>query len=112
MQGISCDTVRTVRRKSMKSLLWSTVPSILALAAIGCGPSQADYDARGHQIQQLTTQLHTVQTERDHLNETVASLQASGNNMAARLRALGEDVNRLQATTAQTQSELEAAHHR
>jgi chemotaxis protein MotB len=85
---------------------------VICVLASACGPSQADFDARGRRITELEGQLHSVQQERDHLNEQVAGLRASSENMANRLRALGEDVNRLQASSAQTQSELEASQRR
>src|SRR3954471_20702518 len=94
----------------MKRFLW-LIPAF-AVAVSACGHSEAEYNARLHEIQQLQDQLHTITAERDRLNGQVASLRASSENMANRLRELGENVERLQATSAQTQTELDAAHRR
>ncbi len=94
----------------MKRFFWAILASALLLAA--CGHSDEEYNARLHEIQNLQGQLSSIRGERDRLNGQVASLRASSENMANRLRELGENVERLQASSAQTQSELDAARRR
>jgi chemotaxis protein MotB len=84
----------------------------LALAsAEACGPSE-EHRAALRRVTQLEGELATLRSERDRLNEQLASLRATSEQMAARLRALGEDVSRLQASNTQTQAELDAARRR
>jgi chemotaxis protein MotB len=86
----------------------------MALALVGteaCGPSE-EHRAALRRVQQLEGELGTIRTERDRLNEQLASLRSSSEQMASRLRALGEDVSRLQASNTETQSELDAARRR
>ncbi|MEI8255194.1 MAG: OmpA family protein [Deltaproteobacteria bacterium] len=97
----------------MKRIFWVVPALVLSLGlAAACGPSQEQYNARLHEIQQLTEQVRTITGERDRLTGQVASLRTSSEAMANRLRELGENVERLQASSAQTQSELDAARHR
>ncbi len=94
------------------SVRWSG--ALLALTLVGaqaCGPSE-EHRAALRRVQQLEGDLSTLRGERDRLNETLTSLRASSEQMAARLRALGEDVTRLEASNTQTQSELDAARRR
>jgi chemotaxis protein MotB len=94
------------------SLRWSGVFLALALAGTGaCGPSE-EHRAALRRAQQLEGELNTMRGERDRLNEQLASLRATSEQMASRLRALGEDVSRLQASNTQTQAELDAARRR
>ncbi|MBL8679435.1 MAG: OmpA family protein [Myxococcales bacterium] len=76
-----------------------------------CGPSE-EHRAALRRVQQLEGELGTMRGERDRLNEQLASLRATSEQMASRLRALGEDVSRLQASNTQTQAELDAARRR
>lgn len=84
----------------------------LALASTqACGPSE-EHRAALRRVTQLEGELGTLRGERDRLNEQLGALRASSEQMAARLRALGEDVSRLQANNTQTQAELDASRRR
>jgi chemotaxis protein MotB len=94
------------------SVRWSGVFLALTLAGTqACGPSE-EHRAALRRVQQLEGELSTMRGERDRLNEQLASLRVTSEQMAARLRALGEDVTRLQASNTQTQAELDAARRR
>lgn len=84
----------------------------LVLAIVGCRSYEQEYQASLRRNQELQSQLNALRSERDRLNEQLNGLRASSEAMAARLRELGEDVNRLQGQQARTQSELEAARRR
>lgn len=90
---------------------WFLVLAMAGSALVACGPSETER-AAVREAQQLRSQLATIRSERDRLNTTLAGLRASNEAMANRLRQLGEDVTRLQANSAQTQAELEAARQR
>jgi chemotaxis protein MotB len=83
-----------------------------ALLAGGCGRSEREYQAALRRGDDLQSQLNALNAERDRLGEQLNGLRASSEAMANRLRALGEDVSRLQGQNEQTQSELEAARRR
>lgn len=89
---------------------WVVVAALLGLAA--CGRPESEYQARLREIQQLQSQMTGLRAERDRLNEVLASLRRSNEQMAERLRALGEDVSRFQAQAQQSRDELEAARRR
>src|SRR5262245_23946387 len=102
--GVSCIRSRPSGGSRMKSrcLSWILVGSSLGIGA--CGHSDDEFNAQVRQVQSLRGQLNALTAERSRLNEQLARLRVSNENMANRLRALGEDVTRLQANNAQTQS--------
>ena len=81
-----------------------------ALAA--CGHGEDEWQGKLREISTLQGQLREMTTERDRLREQLESLRASNEAMARRLAELGENVNRLQADQARTESELTAAQAR
>lgn len=92
--------------------LWKGAFLALALTqTVACGKS-AEHQAAEARVRQLEGELSTLRGERDRLNEQLTGLRASSEQMASRLRALGENVERLEASNTQTQSELDAARRR
>lgn len=95
----------------------TSVASVLGLLVLGavtsaCGHGEQEWQGKLREIATLQTQLREMTTERDRLREQVESLRASNEAMARRLAELGDNVNRLQADQARTESELSAAQAR
>jgi chemotaxis protein MotB len=91
---------------------WKGAFFALALTLlVACGKSP-EHQAAEARVRQLEGELSTLRGERDRLNEQLTSLRATSEQMASRLRALGENVERLEASNTQTQSELDAARRR
>ncbi|MEZ4394575.1 MAG: OmpA family protein [Polyangiales bacterium] len=90
---------------------------MLGLLVVGasmsaCGHGEQEWQGKLREITTLQGQLREMTSERDHLREQIESLRASNEAMARRLSELGENVNRLQADQARTESELTAAQAR
>lgn len=95
----------------------TSVASVLGLLVLGavtsaCGHGEEEWQGKLREISTLQTQLREMTTERDRLREQLDSLRASNEAMARRLAELGDNVNRLQADQARTESELSAAQAR
>ncbi len=84
----------------------------IGVALGACGPSEEQYRARLREIQDLQGQLNTIRGERDRINEQLTAIRAQNETMVNRLRALGEDVSRLQTEGAATQRALEDTRRR
>lgn len=93
---------------------WASVLGLLVVGASmsACGHGEQEWQGKLREITTLQGQLREMTSERDHLREQIESLRASNEAMARRLSELGENVNRLQADQARTESELTAAQAR
>jgi chemotaxis protein MotB len=89
---------------------WLILAGLLGVA--GCGRSENEYQARLREIQQLHSEVTSIRAERDRLNQQLEGLRNSNELMANRLRALGEDMSRLQQQGEHAQSELDASRRR
>lgn len=95
----------------------SAVAGVLGWLLVGasmsaCGHGEQEWQGKLREISTLQGQLREMTAERDRLREQLESLRASNEAMARRLGELGENVNRLQADQARTESELSAAQAR
>ena len=95
----------------------TSVASVLGLLVLGavtsaCGHGEQEWQGKLREVATLQTQLREMTAERDRLREQLDSLRASNEAMARRLAELGDNVNRLQADQARTESELSAAQAR
>lgn len=81
---------------------------LVFLVAIGCGPSQAEFDAETTRANDLASQLETSRTERDGLQHQIDAMTARNSEIATQLAALGTDVERLQGNNATLRTDREA----
>jgi len=79
---------------------------LLSSTALACGPSQEEYDAALAHGQDLESQLHDAQAAREQLEGRFNTLQSQNEEMANRLRALGENVEQLEGERTNLQSSL------
>ena len=70
--------------------------TLVMAVALGCGPSQEEYDAALAHGHDLESQLHDAEASRAQLEERFTSLQAQNEELANRLRALGQNVEALE----------------
>jgi chemotaxis protein MotB len=89
-----------------KNALLLAFTAALVPGAIACGPSQEDYDAALERNRQLQADLDQERTQRQELEQHVAELSGQNEEMANRLRALGENVEALESTNSTLQSNL------
>jgi len=81
--------------------------TLVMAVALGCGPSQEEYDAALAHGHDLESQLHDAEASRAQLEERFTSLQAQNEELANRLRALGQNVEALEGERSNLQSSLQ-----
>ncbi len=87
-------------------MLRAMIVLVLALASLGCGPSDEQVAAE-RRVRELTAELEQARQQREALENRLAAMTAQNAELANRLRALGQDVEGLQGTLSDTQRALE-----
>ncbi|MFO0680721.1 MAG: OmpA family protein [Sandaracinus sp.] len=80
--------------------------TVLAYAAVGCGPSDTERRAVAR-VAELEGQLHDSEEQRQQLEAHLHELEAQNQQMADRLEALGQDVEGLRAQRTELQGTLD-----
>lgn len=77
-----------------------------ALAAVGCGYSEDEMQARIQRIDELERQLRDSETESQGRQDQIRALQAQNAELGERLRSLGQTVEGLESERGDLQSSL------
>lgn len=93
-------------RLASKSAASLALATVLGLTMVACGPSQEELDAALQNATDLEGQLAEAATQRQGLEERVAALSSANEEMADRLRALGQNVEELEGERTTLQSSL------
>ncbi len=80
--------------------------ALLTGLVVACGPSQEELDAERSRVRSLQEQLRDAQAAGEELDTRVTALLAQNEEMANRLRALGQNVEQLEGTRASLESSL------
>lgn len=105
-----CHSPARISKQAEKySCLLSAMATVIA---VGCGPSQKDYDAERSKVQSLQGQLSSSRSRAEQLEDESKALEAQNQQLAGRLRALGQNVEKLEGNLDETKRALEELRER
>jgi chemotaxis protein MotB len=79
----------------------------LAIASVGCGPSEKDLEAERARVRQLQAQLQEAEQQREDLETRLQQLRAKNEELSGRLGALGQSLEEAEGDRKTLQETLE-----